>query len=310
MERLKKISCALLLVAMLCVAFSGVVFAAETGETTGTPAEVSVTKQQEELAKKEKALASKEKNLKAREKKLSREERKRKQAELKRQQEELKRQQEELKQRAENAEREKEELERQYAEKDDKLLLYGGMVLGVIILVIIAIVIVSAKRRKRSEELEKELIRSETLIESFEAQKEEAEKNAQKTQAMQKQNTGKNTISFVVMKDGMATGQLSAKFDTALVIGRAPDCGLRLDNEPTVSGHHCEVRTDGIAYYIRDLGSTNGTALNGVNITNSTKINNGDKLLLGTLELIVSGLPQSAPSMTTNLGGATIRQKV
>ncbi|MDO4218665.1 MAG: FHA domain-containing protein [Synergistaceae bacterium] len=288
-------------------------------------------RREDELSKKEQALNAKEKELKAKADKLSNEERKRQEAALKRKRAELKRQHDALKKSAEDAKKSAEvakkgeadakkalenlkqeqanTAERQ-AEKDKRSLIYTSVGCGIALIIIISLLVIFIKRHKRAKELEEELLLTESRIEAYKAEQEAQKKNAGATQRIPNQGGGKHAISFVVIKNGMAANQLSANFDIGLVIGRAPDCGLRLDNEPTVSGHHCEVRTDGMAYYIRDLGSTNGTALNGVNITNSTKINNGDKLLLGTLELVVSGLPQNAPSMTSNVGGATIRQRV
>ncbi len=47
-----------------------------------------------------------------------------------------------------------------------------------------------------------------------------------------------------------------------LLIGRAKDCHLRLDS-PSVSQHHCVLLLDEYTLRIRDLGSRNGTMVNG-----------------------------------------------
>ncbi len=47
-----------------------------------------------------------------------------------------------------------------------------------------------------------------------------------------------------------------------LLIGRATDCQLRLDSQ-AVSLHHCVLLLDEYTLRIRDLGSTNGTFVNG-----------------------------------------------
>jgi pSer/pThr/pTyr-binding forkhead associated (FHA) protein len=49
-----------------------------------------------------------------------------------------------------------------------------------------------------------------------------------------------------------------------VVIGRFSGCGLRL-NDPTVSRRHCLIAA-GETVWVRDLGSLNGTYLNGENI--------------------------------------------
>jgi pSer/pThr/pTyr-binding forkhead associated (FHA) protein len=47
-----------------------------------------------------------------------------------------------------------------------------------------------------------------------------------------------------------------------IVIGRRPSCDLRLDFE-NVSGKHCTLRFINGIWMVRDLGSTNGTTVNG-----------------------------------------------
>jgi pSer/pThr/pTyr-binding forkhead associated (FHA) protein len=48
-----------------------------------------------------------------------------------------------------------------------------------------------------------------------------------------------------------------------LTIGRGSDCGLILD-EPEMSRHHAVIENAGDGIYLRDLGSSNGTFVNGV----------------------------------------------
>jgi pSer/pThr/pTyr-binding forkhead associated (FHA) protein len=56
---------------------------------------------------------------------------------------------------------------------------------------------------------------------------------------------------------------------TRYTIGRAGDCDLSLLHEPgnsEVSRHHCELEIDPPRVLVRDLGSLNGTYVNGQNI--------------------------------------------
>jgi len=56
-----------------------------------------------------------------------------------------------------------------------------------------------------------------------------------------------------------------AQFDAErILVGRAPDNTLCLgDGARRVSSHHAEVIQRGDQYVLRDLGSTNGTIING-----------------------------------------------
>src|SRR5438132_10817282 len=53
------------------------------------------------------------------------------------------------------------------------------------------------------------------------------------------------------------------------LVGRAPDCDLRLpaaDEYMAVSRHHCRLEIDPPRVWVRDLGSRNGTRINGMQI--------------------------------------------
>ena len=51
----------------------------------------------------------------------------------------------------------------------------------------------------------------------------------------------------------------------SLIVGRRPSCDICLDFE-NISGKHCELRFFNGLWHIRDLGSTNGTTVNGLKI--------------------------------------------
>ncbi len=73
-------------------------------------------------------------------------------------------------------------------------------------------------------------------------------------------------------------------FDRPLVrIGRRPECDVRFDatRDTSVSGQHAELRRDGEQLFARDLGSTNGTWVNGVRISGEAAVRAGDVLRLG-----------------------------
>ena len=49
----------------------------------------------------------------------------------------------------------------------------------------------------------------------------------------------------------------------SLIVGRRPSCDIRLDFD-MISGKHCEFRFLHGIWHVRDLGSTNGTTVNGM----------------------------------------------
>jgi pSer/pThr/pTyr-binding forkhead associated (FHA) protein len=66
------------------------------------------------------------------------------------------------------------------------------------------------------------------------------------------------------------------------LIGRGPDCDLRLA-EQSVSRHHCILRqSPGGEVIVHDLGSSNGTFVNGERVRSQALLRSGDELRLGT----------------------------
>jgi pSer/pThr/pTyr-binding forkhead associated (FHA) protein len=87
------------------------------------------------------------------------------------------------------------------------------------------------------------------------------------------------------------------------VIGRDTEADLRIP-VGTVSRQHCEVRVDDDEPRVRDLGSSNGTFLNGKRVTESV-IDAGDLLRVGptTFTVVIDGIPDvvTPPSEETGL---------
>ena len=68
-----------------------------------------------------------------------------------------------------------------------------------------------------------------------------------------------------------------------VVLGRSRDCDVTVD-DPNVSRRHAEVRHEDGAYWIVDLGSTNGLSVNGRRVDRA-KLEPEDAIVLGTTEL-------------------------
>ena len=69
-----------------------------------------------------------------------------------------------------------------------------------------------------------------------------------------------------------------------VVIGRSKDCDIRIA-DPNVSRRHAEVRQEGAAYWILDLGSTNGLTVNGRR-QQRAQLQNEDRITVGSTELV------------------------
>ena len=64
-------------------------------------------------------------------------------------------------------------------------------------------------------------------------------------------------------------------------LGRSRKCDIVVD-DPNVSREHAEVRPRGGSWVLRDLGSTNGSSLNGRRIDGAEVLKPGDEIELGT----------------------------
>lgn len=66
------------------------------------------------------------------------------------------------------------------------------------------------------------------------------------------------------------------------IIGRSVECQLRPNSE-LISRHHCQISVNGDQVSIMDLGSSNGTIVNGERITEEVPIGDGDLVQVGPL---------------------------
>lgn len=89
---------------------------------------------------------------------------------------------------------------------------------------------------------------------------------------------------------------------TRLTTGRRATCDLRL-GWPTVSGLHAEFITTGKILCLRDLGSTNGTFVNGRRISTDTILSDGDIIQFGGAEFRVASRSEDDAGGTMNWSG-------
>ncbi|MFW6067400.1 MAG: FHA domain-containing protein [Myxococcota bacterium] len=68
-------------------------------------------------------------------------------------------------------------------------------------------------------------------------------------------------------------------------IGRGPECHVTVE-DPMVSRRHARIRVRGEDVDIQDLGSRNGVRINGRQIQGAAPLQHGDRIRLGTQELV------------------------
>jgi pSer/pThr/pTyr-binding forkhead associated (FHA) protein len=92
-----------------------------------------------------------------------------------------------------------------------------------------------------------------------------------------------------------ADGGPDVPFDKDLIlVGRNEDCELRLDHK-SVSKQHCIlVKTDGLIL-VRDLGSTNGTRVNGQRVRRAALLPNDQFAVANFKYRVAFGVPAEPP---------------
>src|SRR5215207_1506280 len=75
--------------------------------------------------------------------------------------------------------------------------------------------------------------------------------------------------------------------EVAITIGRTSDNTLEV-NDPSVSSHHARIAPGGDGYILTDIGSTNGTRLNGSQCTPDAEysLSAGDKIVFGKVDAV------------------------
>lgn len=81
----------------------------------------------------------------------------------------------------------------------------------------------------------------------------------------------------------LANGERYVLGDRSVSIGRLPECDITLA-DANVSRHHAEVRPHGDGFALVDLGSTNGSKVNGVRVS-QRELRDGDELTFGNSRL-------------------------
>ena len=100
---------------------------------------------------------------------------------------------------------------------------------------------------------------------------------------------------------GKHSGQVVPLNRRKFLIGRETDCQLRPNSE-LVSRHHCVFGIDEYSVRLRDLGSTNGTTVNGKRIVKEVTLVAGDRVTVGNLDFEFRLLnPASASGVETDV---------
>ncbi|RUQ19858.1 FHA domain-containing protein FhaB/FipA [Kocuria sp. HSID16901] len=99
------------------------------------------------------------------------------------------------------------------------------------------------------------------------------------TTGSQKQQAPKRPSRLTIVQ-GPGSGTILDMGESPVMLGRAQDCTLPLDDD-YCSGHHARLFPQGSRWFLEDLGSTNGIFVNGQRLTRASLIEPGVQFTVG-----------------------------
>src|SRR6185436_14202347 len=94
-------------------------------------------------------------------------------------------------------------------------------------------------------------------------------------------------MAKLTIKDADGVEKIHELVDEVTTVGRSSSCVIQINDEKS-SRQHFRIEKDGQFFKVVDLGSTNGTKLNGSKIV-SQRLRNGDVLMLGRTTFAYDG---------------------
>lgn len=94
--------------------------------------------------------------------------------------------------------------------------------------------------------------------------------------------------AFLYVERGPGAGQLLEVKQGSVVVGRASVSDLRLQH-PSISRRHTQIKRVGEQFFVKDLGSQNGTFVNKERIATEVEVKPGDSIALGNALLRLRG---------------------
>jgi pSer/pThr/pTyr-binding forkhead associated (FHA) protein len=107
-----------------------------------------------------------------------------------------------------------------------------------------------------------------------------AEARKEKKGAQKAPPKRRGSPTHVVVTEGSNVGERADLDHAPILIGRGNDAAIRLDDD-YVSTRHARIAASGDQWFVEDLGSTNGTYIGTVRITQPTTITLGTQVRIG-----------------------------
>ncbi len=104
-----------------------------------------------------------------------------------------------------------------------------------------------------------------------------------------------SAVPILVVQEGQLAGKRWTLNKREFIIGRGEDCDIMLPDRQ-VSRHHFRVVRDDDGYNVEDLGSKNGTYINGAPVRGSMQLQDGDEIQVAlSVRLLFVGAEATLP---------------
>jgi len=104
-----------------------------------------------------------------------------------------------------------------------------------------------------------------------------------------------NDKPIIIAREGQLTGERWTIESDEFLIGRGSDCHIALP-ERQVSRHHAKILSESGQYVLQDLGSKNGTHMNGNRVRGSIPLRDGDEIQIALrVKLLFIGTDATVP---------------
>ena len=94
------------------------------------------------------------------------------------------------------------------------------------------------------------------------------------------------SILLDLYKNGVLIKSYNATVNGSIIVGRGEICDVVI-HDSKISRQHFAFEYDGESLYIQDLNTKNGTIFNGVKMTHKRRVESGDKINIGDIEIVV-----------------------
>lgn len=167
---------------------------------------------------------------------------------------------------------------------------FTWLIAGALLLVVFAVIAMRVRKREKSTVTDLGGERAETRPPGPAAQDPVAAKRNTRIAYRWPSPGEGRTIAILRGISGVAQGAHFTMTAAAVSIGAAPDNDLPLAGDDFISGHHLSLKAEANGLYVVDLGSRNGSELNGEKFKDGTRsLSPGDRITLGhaTFEVLV-----------------------